>query len=257
MSLQGVLPARVLGQVAGLEMVASGAEGEGLVLQRMETILPASRQMVDNAIEVLSQGWSNMSPEEQDLLQRYFDPAHSGGIDEQYVRKVHANYRRIRRRLNGRLVFELETDSDLCELQRLYYTDMVRVHVCPYLLTETRARRMARQLVHEVVHMALLVLDRPYYHGTSTAYTRLAPRGPWTAQLPVVGRVIGEIVRGDTLYHPDAYARYAAEVGQNEVISGPAPRPADAAINVGLVTDMAVLRNQRHQASATYTDLGH
>ena len=255
MALQVVSPARVSDQVAGLEMAVRGAEGESLVLQRMQSVLPASREMVDNAIAVLSQGWSNTSPTEKGLLQRYFDPSHSGGIDERYVSQVLANYRRIKKRLDGRLVLELETDSDLCELQRLYYTDMVRIHVCPYLLTETRAKRMARQLVHEAVHMALLVLDRPYYHQTSTAYARLTPSGPWTAQLPVVGRAIGEIVRSDTLYYPDAYAHYAAEVGQDDVGSGLAPQPADAEIIGGPVTDMAILRHQHRQASTTCKDV--
>ena len=119
-ALQGVSPSQVSGQVAGLEMAVSGGDGEGLLLRRMESILPASREMVDNAIEVLSQGWSNMSPGEQDRLRRYFDPSNSGGIDDQYVRQVLANYRRIEKRLDGRLVFELETDSDMCQLQRVF-----------------------------------------------------------------------------------------------------------------------------------------
>ena len=82
MALQVVSPERVSGQVAGLEMAVPGAEGERLALQRMQSILPASREMVDNAIAVLSQGWSNMSPTERGLLQRYFDPSHSGPLPE-------------------------------------------------------------------------------------------------------------------------------------------------------------------------------
>jgi hypothetical protein len=62
--------------------------------------------------------------------------------------------------------------------------------------------------------MSLLVVDRPYFHKNtySTRYQALTPRGPWTAQLPLLGPLFREIAHSDTLYHPDAYAWFAIEL---------------------------------------------
>ena len=125
---------------------------------------------------------------------------------------------------------------------RLYYTDLVRVHVCPYFATETREERMARQWVHELTHIALLVVDRSYYQPTSIAYAALTPRGSWTAQLPLIGPILREIAHSDTLYHPDAYARFAAAlVAEPRAEPGPAPPVLPSAEGV---VDMAILRHQ-------------
>jgi hypothetical protein len=69
-----------------------------------------------------------------------------------------------------------------------------------------------------MTHKALLVSDRAYYRPTSKQYAKLTPNGSWAAQLPLVGRVLREVLRGDTLYHPDAYAHYALlNAGYNNI----------------------------------------
>jgi hypothetical protein len=139
---------------------------------------------------------------------------------------------------------EFEAESENCDLMRLYYTDLVKIHVCPYFATETRDERMARQWVHELTHIALLVVDRPYYQPVSTAYAALTPRGSWTAQIPLVGPILREIVHNDTLYHPDAYARFAAApVAEPQAESSPSPQPTIVPSGEGVV-DMAILRHQ-------------
>ena len=55
----------------------------------------------------------------------------------------------------------------MCTGMRLYYTDFTKIHVCPYFNTEQKAGRKERVLVHEVAHIALLVVDRPYYDPRS------------------------------------------------------------------------------------------
>lgn len=103
----------------------------------------------------------------------------------------------------------------MCEGMRLYYTDFIKIHVCPYLnITETSVNRMARVFVHELTHMALLVADRTYYDpkSYSSRYAELTPRGHWTAQIPLIGLIFREIARSDTLYHPDGYSHFAAKV---------------------------------------------
>jgi hypothetical protein len=216
--IQGVAPAMAVEDTPGdgfqVTLVGSGSADEAVIWQRIQTVIPAGAAMVESATAVLSQGWESMSPAEQDLFRRFFDPSNTGTIDASFVSQVLANYQAIRRAFQKPLVVEFETDSAMCYLQRLYYTDLMRIHVCPYFLTETRTKRIARQFVHEMVHEALLVVDRPYYRPTSSAYAELSPRGPWTAQIPVIGRLFREIAHEDTLYHPDAYAWFAAEVSE-------------------------------------------
>jgi hypothetical protein len=191
------------------------------VIREVETLIPTSVQMVDDAIQVLSQGWSEMSPAEQELFQKIFDPGQTGDIDEWYVRDVLDNYRRIRHRLDGRLILRYEEDSEMCNLMRLYYTDLFRVHICPYFANEASSGRKARVLIHEVTHIALLVVDRPYYdpNSYSSRYNALTPRGSWTAQIPLLGSIFREISHSDTLYHPDTYSWFAAELNHDSLAS--------------------------------------
>ena len=100
-------------------------------------------------------------------------------------------------------------DNDNCDGQRLYFTDLSRLIVCPYFFQEDNELRKAHTLIHEIAHIALIVADRPYYRPTSKKYAALTPNGSWTTELPLVGPVLREILRGDTLYHPDAYAHFA------------------------------------------------
>jgi hypothetical protein len=143
------------------------------------------------------------------LFLRYFDPAGTGEVDEAFVVAVRQNYRRIRHAFSGEVPLRYEADSHLCQEMRLYYTDLLSLHVCPYFLTEGNDLRKARTLIHEYAHIALWVVDRPYYCPGSKDYARLTPRGSCPAQLPLVGPLLRELNANDTLYHPDAYAHYA------------------------------------------------
>ena len=197
-------------QVVGNVHALSGDEEE--VLEEVEALIPVSQQMISNAVEVLSDGLSNMSPEEREQFERIFDPSGSGAIDDDYVEDVINNYRKIEDRLESPFVLQYEEESDMCDNMRLFYTDFFKVHICPYFIGEEDSVRKARVLVHEVAHIALLAGDRPYYHpkSYSASYNDLAPRGSWATQVPVVGVVIREISQSDTLYHPDAYAWFAS-----------------------------------------------
>lgn len=197
-------------QVVGNVHALSGDEEE--VLEEVEALIPVSQQMISNAVEVLSDGLSNMSPEEREQFERIFDPSGSGAIDDDYVEDVINNYRKIENRLESPFVLQYEEESDMCDNMRLFYTDFFKVHICPYFIGEEDSVRKARVLVHEVAHIALLAGDRPYYHpkSYSASYNDLAPRGSWATQVPVVGVVIREISQSDTLYHPDAYAWFAS-----------------------------------------------
>jgi hypothetical protein len=181
---------------------------------QVQALLPLSRQMVDQAIEALSGGLAGMTPARRALFNQLFDPGNSGKIDRQFVDDVLANYQRIRHRLDAPWTIIWALDSDHCQGQRLYFTDLANLYVCPYFDAEESLDRKARVLIHEAVHMSLLVVDRPYFHKNtySTRYRALTPRGPWTARLPLVGPLLREIAHGDTLYHPDAYAWFAVEV---------------------------------------------
>jgi len=182
------------------------------VQQQVQSILPLSIQMVDRAIALLSGGWQEMSPAEQEAFLTLYDPAHTGEIDEQFVGQVLANYYKIRRALKKELDIDYAGQDGRCVGQRLYYTNIMRIYVCPYFLTETNDARKARTLIHEYTHIALLVTDRPYYRPTSKAYTKLTPRGTWTSQIPLLGPILREMAGEDTLYHPDAYAHFALAV---------------------------------------------
>ena len=193
---------------------------EIMVNQQVQAIIPTSEQLVDGVIAVLSKGWMGMSPAEREAFLALYDPAGTGEIDEGFVEAVLVNYQIIREELSREIAIVYEPDNNKCEDMRLYYTDLVKLHVCPYYLTEKDEIRKARTLIHEMAHKALLVMDRPYYRPTSEAYAQLTPNGSWMAQLPVVGRVIREIQHSDTLYHPDAYAHFTVAVSGQTVAMG-------------------------------------
>jgi len=182
------------------------------VLEEVEFLVPVSQQMVARAVEVLSKGLSDMSPEEREQFERIFDPSGSGEIDDDYVEDVLNNYRKIESRLESSFVLQYEEESDMCDNMRLYYTDFFKIHICPYFNSEGDSVRKARVLVHEVAHIAFLAGDRPYYDpkSYSSRYNKLTPNGSWANHIPVVGKIFREISRSDTLYHPDAYAWFAS-----------------------------------------------
>ncbi len=180
-----------------------------VIVEKIHTLIPVAVNMLDNSIILLSKGWQDMTPAEQELFNRFFDPAGTGDVDEEFVQDVLENYRKIRAKLDTGLAVEYEPDQGQCTGMRLYYTEFIKVHVCPYLKTETNVNRMARDFVHELGHMAMISQDRPYYFPTSADYAALTPRGPQAAQIPVIGRLVSEIALNDTLYHADAYAWFA------------------------------------------------
>ena len=91
-------------QAVGNVHALSGDEGE--VLEEVEALIPVSQQLVADAIEVLSDGLSNMSPEEREQFERIFDPSGSGAIDDDYVEDVLNNYRKIESRLENSFVLQ-------------------------------------------------------------------------------------------------------------------------------------------------------
>ncbi len=86
------------------------------------------------------------------------------------------------------------------------------LHVFPFFLTETNELRKARTLIHEYTHIALRVIDGPYFRPTSKSYAQLTPRRSWPSRLPLIGPLIRVIAANDTLHHPDAYAHFAVAV---------------------------------------------
>ncbi len=145
------------------------------------------RWLVDSAIAVLSKGWAGMTPTERHVFRRFYDPADTGDIDERFVKTVLNNYEQIQEEYNNTFVIEFETNSEMCRNMRLFYTDLIKVHACPYLNTKENVNRGAREFVHELAHKALLVVDRPYYTPNSTRYAALKSRGHWSAQVPFIG----------------------------------------------------------------------
>lgn len=179
---------------------------------RIESALPRSIQILDTAMATLEKGWEGMGPDERTLFLHYFDPGNTGEVDEAFVRDVLENFRKVRGGFDRELKVIYESESKVCYGMRLFYTDFSNIHICPYIHEETNPDRVARDLLHEMVHISLLVFDRAYYSSSDPRYRALTPRGHWSAELPVIGRIVREIVRADTLYHPDAYARFALAV---------------------------------------------
>jgi hypothetical protein len=200
-------------------VVQAGEESqheEAAVVTQVQAIIPLSIEMVDKTMVVLTKGWSGMSPQEQEAFLNLYDPAGTGEVDEEFLGTVLSNYQKIRDALGNNINVKYAAGSEMCEGQRLYYTDILNIHVCPYFLTETDDMRKARTLVHEMTHIALRVKDRAYYRPTSKAYAELTPTGSWLTELPLVGPVIREIAASDTLYHPDAYAHFALAMSGHE-----------------------------------------
>ena len=181
------------------------------VTGQINALKPISMTMIDEAIAVLERGLQGMDVQERKLLFQIFDPAETGDIDERYVGTMLENYQAIRETLKEDFNVH-EVDFSMCTGQRIYLTNLTDLLVCPYFQEEVNEYRKARTLVHEVSHMALVVTDRPYYRPTSKAYKTLTPRGSWATQIPIAGPIIRELLRGDTLYHPDAYAHFAMAV---------------------------------------------
>lgn len=143
--------------------------------------------------------------------------AGTGEMDEAFVLAVVKNYRKIRSEFESGLVVEYETANGMCIGMRLYYTEFIKVHVCPYFRSEQDAERITRDFVHELAHIALLARDRVYYSPGSAEYAKLSPYGHWTSRLPLVGRIFGEITLQDTLYNPDTYSEFADALGEIDV----------------------------------------
>lgn len=181
----------------------------GEATRQVHTLTPVSLQLVDEAVAVLSPGWPNMSQDQRDTFLLLYDPANTGDVDAEFAVVVLGNYQQIRETLAGDLQVTYAPQNDTCQGKRLYFTDLSRLYVCPYFFEEENELRKARTLIHEMAHMALLVADRPYYRPTSKQYAKLTPNGSWMTDLPLVGRVLRELLRSDTLYHPDAYAHFA------------------------------------------------
>ena len=211
-TILGIVIIVIMGMLGSYEIAWAG-ETAGvqahLADEQVEALTPLSLQLVDGAILVLDQGWSGMSRAQRDTFLALYDPAGTGEVDAQYVAKVLANYRKIRATLAADVEVVYATQSTVCTDQRLIYTDLSRLYVCPFFFEQENDARKARKLIHEMAHISLLVVDRPYYIPDSEQYAELTPNGSWITEVPLVGRVAREVLRGDTLYHPDAYAHFA------------------------------------------------
>jgi hypothetical protein len=206
--LQAILPTSA--KAANIPTETSSA------VQEVNSLVPAATQEIDNTITTLNKGWSGMTTSEQVQLSRIYDPSNTGQIDDKYVETILNNYLKIRQTLNNNLTIVNGKNKKMCVGQRLYYTDFVKIYVCPYYLNEHRDERKVRTLIHEVAHMALLVVDRPYYDpkSYSSSYNALTPKGSWVTEIPVIGHLVREIAHNDTLYHPDTYAWFATELSK-------------------------------------------
>jgi len=193
---------------------ATGAPAlEGtMVSQEIQRISPISITLVESAMGVLAKGWSEMAPGEREAFLLLYDPSNSGEVNDDYVAMVRLNYQKIRDGFDRQIKIIYEPGSRQCIGERLYYADLSKLHVCPYFLQETNDRRKARALIHEMAHFAFPALDRPYYAPNSAQYAALKPATGWMAALPLVGPIIREVLRQDTLFHPDAYAHFSVAV---------------------------------------------
>jgi hypothetical protein len=192
------------------DLGAAFGDPETRLSARVELVLPTSLQMIDAALTTLSSGWETLDPVEQYYFRLFFDPGNTGEIDQAFVEEVAANYQKIRAEFEGPMTLVLEPASEHCDHERLYYTYFRNVHVCPYFMEDPHPQWMASVFVHEMAHIALKVKDRAYYEPGSEAYESLTPRGSAAAQVPVIGPLFREILRSDTLYHPDAYAWFGS-----------------------------------------------
>lgn len=184
------------------------------IISEVQNLVPMSIEMVDQAVSVLSNGFDDLSARELELLNSIADPGNKNEIDQVFIDEMLANYTKIHDRLENDLVIVYSGESEMCTGMRLFYTDFTRIYICPYYLEEESVERKAHVLIHEVAHMAMLVTDRPYYDpkSYSSVYNALTPRGSWVTEIPVIGHIVREIAHNDTLYSPDTYAWFAAEV---------------------------------------------
>lgn len=190
--------------------LAKEADDRTIVLEEeIQALTMISDQMIVAAMSDLSEGWAGMDLAERETFLKLFDPSSTGDIDETFVQTVSDNYAKIRRRLILGVPVLPASAGGPCAAQRLYYTDLLHLHVCPYFFEEPNEIRKARTLIHEAAHMALLVRDRPYYRPTSDRYRVLTPRGPKAGQWLLIGPFLRELAAKDTLYHADAYAHFA------------------------------------------------
>ena len=183
---------------AGSEMDAKSAA----VRDRVQSLTPVSLYLLDEAERVLAQGWQGMSKAEREAFGKLFDPAGTGEVDDAYVSRVLENYQKIRAKTEDGMAITYAGEDARCQDMRLYYTDLLHLYVCPYFFEEENELRKARTLIHEMAHAALLVADRPYYRPTSKEYAELTPEGSWPGRLPVVGRLLREVVRDDLAEGP-------------------------------------------------------
>ncbi len=184
-------------------------DGDEAVARKIRSHILSSRKLVEDAIEVLSAGLSGMTPEEKDHFYKIFDPGNSGEIDAKFVSMVLENYKTILEFYDHGMTMKYKSSSWKCIGARQFFTDFNTIFICPHFLEEDNSQRIHRDLVHEITHLALIVLDRPYYGVDPSTYQELTPHGNSTVQLPVVSKLIREISRSDTLFHPDAYAWFA------------------------------------------------
>jgi len=227
---------------------------------QVKALKPMSLTMINQAVAVLESGLQGMDDQKRERLFQIFDPAETGDIDEEYVRTMLQNYRAIRGTLEKDFIVR-QVDHGLCTGKRMYLTNLAELMVCPYFQEEENEYRKARTLIHEVAHMALVVTDRPYFRPTSKQYKTLTPRGSWAAQLPLVGPIMREILRGDTLYHPDAYAHFAMAVSglpgsekyHEQGLLAPAPKPAAAVESQTGVGQQFMQATRRNSTSTPLT----
>jgi hypothetical protein len=184
---------------------------EAAIVHETQQLIPLSIQMIDQAIEELNKEPGQMNPEVKKLFNDIFDPGQTGCIDQDYRTEVRNNLIQIQEHLKKHQTFGYAAHSEKCRGMRLYYTNFIKIYVCPYFSEEDSIERKARNLIHEVAHIKLLSLDRSYYDpkSYSARYHALVPRGPAYTKIPVIGYIIRELQRSDTLYHPDAYAWFA------------------------------------------------
>jgi hypothetical protein len=177
---------------------------------------------VNRAIAVLSKGWKDMDPAAKGTFNQYFDPAGTGDVDDGFVNDVKGNYQRIRGYMSS-LTFDCDTTSKTicgsgqkwCVGGRLMWTCFGALHVCPDAYAKADESFKIETMIHESVHNALHTTDREY--ASDKNFSRLKPRGSgflsFLSKIPIIGRIF-RLFRSnnDTLYNPDSYARFAAEV---------------------------------------------
>lgn len=187
--------------------------------------LPA-REHVERAIASLEPGWKRMTPANRAAFSQYFDPSHSGQIDDGFVRRVRDQYTLIHSTLRS-LRFDCDpkswtlcgTSKEWCVGGRLMWTCFGNLHVCSNAYRAAAPNAKIETIIHESVHNALLTTDRAY--SNDAGFKDLRPRGTgfwgrvlnFLSNIPVLG-ILFRLLPGnkDTLNNPDSYAGYAMQV---------------------------------------------